>query len=152
MSGPLASFPKKARKTVKSKTERMGSASPLKISTKYPIAVKEITIAAKGAKPPESWLVTEAKTITPALKRMEADKSSFLFLLFSPSLNITSEIPYCKSISVRKNKKLSGSKSPKKVAETAARTMFLNFFGAALKKISAAGRKRYKNAGNAGSN
>lgn len=72
------------------------------------MAVKEITIAAKGAKPPESWFVTEKTIITPALKATEKRKSAFFNFVFSEFAEIAFETIKRRIISAKKKTKFSG--------------------------------------------
>ena len=106
------------------------------------MAVKEITIAAKGANPPESWFETEDMIITPALKIIEKTRRNFFLFVFSEYADMVFEIPNCKIISKRKKKAFFGWEITRKMTETRARTEFFRLFGARLKTKSAAGRKR----------
>ena len=105
------------------------------------MAVKEITIAAKGANSPESWLETEEAIITAVLKIIEKIQRDFFIFGFSKFLNIASEIPNCKRISKIKRMIFLGWEKPTKAIEITARADVLNLFGVTLKIKSANGRK-----------
>ena len=69
------------------------------------MAVKEITIATKGAKPPESWFVTEETIITAALKVIAKRKTDFFVFGFSEFAAIAFEIMKRRIKSARKKTK-----------------------------------------------